>query len=66
MIVDKTQNDKVIGLHYVGTNAGEVIQGFAVAVTGGLTKDIFDETIPIHPTSAEELVLFSRLKTYDQ
>ena len=37
-------------------------QGFAVAVTGGLSKEVFDATIPIHPTSAEELVLFSRKK----
>lgn len=65
MLVDKSQNNKVIGLHYVGTNAGEIMQGYAVAITGGLSKDVFDATIPIHPTSAEELVLFSRLKKFD-
>lgn len=48
--------DKVVGIHMVGTDAPEIVQGFAVAVKFGLTKAQFDETIGIHPTAAEELV----------
>jgi glutathione reductase (NADPH) len=47
---------KVVGLHIVGTDAPEIVQGFAVAVKSGLTKQQFDTTIGIHPTAAEELV----------
>ena len=49
-------NDRVIGLHYVGENAAEIIQGFAVSVSAGLKKRHFDKTVGIHPTSAEEVV----------
>jgi thioredoxin reductase (NADPH) len=49
------QNGKVIGIHFLGPHAGEVIQGFAVAVKAGLTKDVLDMTVGIHPTSAEEV-----------
>lgn len=55
MIVDKA-NDKVVGIHMVGPDAGEMIQGFAVALKAGATKAVFDSTIGIHPTSAEEFV----------
>ena len=55
MIVDK-QTDKVLGIHMVGAEAGEIIQGMAVALKAGATKQAFDETIGIHPTSAEEFV----------
>lgn len=55
LIVDKS-TDKVIGLHIVGEGAGEMLQGFAVAMKAGATKADFDATIGIHPTSAEELV----------
>lgn len=47
---------KVVGLHMVGPDAPEIVQGFAVAVKSGLTKAQFDATIGIHPTAAEELV----------
>lgn len=47
---------QVIGVHVVGPDAPEIVQGFAVAVKSGLTKDRFDGTIGIHPTAAEELV----------
>jgi glutathione reductase (NADPH) len=50
------ETDRVIGLHVVGPEAAEMVQGFAVAVRAGLTKADFDRTIGIHPTSAEELV----------
>ena len=55
MIVDK-KSDEVIGIHMVGADAGEMIQGFAVALKAGATKAVFDSTIGIHPTSAEEFV----------
>ena len=55
LIVDSA-TDRVIGLHIVGEGAGEMLQGFAVAMKAGATKADFDATIGIHPTSAEELV----------
>ena len=47
---------QVVGIHLIGDNADEILQGFAVAVKMGATKRDFDDTIAIHPTSAEELV----------
>ena len=55
LIVEKS-SDKVVGLHMVGPDAGEVVQGFAVAMKAGATKAMFDSTIGIHPTIAEEFV----------
>ena len=55
LIVDK-QSDRVIGAHMVGPDAGEIIQGIAIAIKAGATKAIFDSTIGIHPTLAEEFV----------
>jgi len=55
LIVDR-ESQRVIGIHIVGLDAPEIVQGFAVAVKSGLTKQQFDETIGIHPTAAEELV----------
>ncbi len=55
LIVDKT-DDKVVGAHMVGPDAGEIIQGVAVAIKAGATKRHFDATVGIHPTSAEEFV----------
>lgn len=55
LVVD-TQTDRVLGVHMVGAEAGEIIQGFAVALQCGATKAQFDTTIGIHPTSAEEFV----------
>ena len=55
-LITNALNDKIIGLHYVGENAAEIIQGFSVAVVNGLTKSQLDKTIGIHPTSAEEVV----------
>ena len=48
--------DRVVGLHMVGPDAGEIVQGFAVAMKAGATKAMFDSTIGIHPTAAEEFV----------
>ncbi|HMB16506.1 MAG TPA: FAD-dependent oxidoreductase, partial [Pelovirga sp.] len=55
LIVD-ADSDRVVGAHMVGESAGEIIQGIAVALKAGATKAIFDQTIGIHPTSAEEFV----------
>lgn len=55
LVVDK-KSDRVVGLHMVGADAGEVVQGFAVAMRAGATKALFDSTIGIHPTAAEEFV----------
>jgi len=55
LIVDKA-SDKVVGAHMLGDEAGEIIQGLAVAIKAGATKADFDSTIGIHPTVAEEFV----------
>ena len=47
---------KIVGCHVIGLGADEMIQGFAVAVRMGATKQDFDDTVAVHPTSAEELV----------
>jgi glutathione reductase (NADPH) len=47
---------RIVGCHIVGTGADEMLQGFAVAIRMGATKTDFDDTVAIHPTSAEELV----------
>ncbi len=52
----ETATDRVVGLHMVGPDAGEIVQGFAVAMKAGATKAMFDSTIGIHPTAAEEFV----------
>jgi glutathione reductase (NADPH) len=49
-------DEKIIGIHIIGDNSDEMLQGFAVAVNMGATKADFDSTMAIHPTSAEELV----------
>jgi len=56
---------KVVGLHVVGPDAPEIVQGFAVAVKSGLTKSQFDATIGIHPTAAEELVTLRKPERVD-
>ena len=55
LVVD-ADSGKVLGAHYIGDDAGEIIQGFAVALRMGATKADFDATIGVHPTSAEEFV----------
>ena len=59
-LITNKSNDKVIGLHYLGENAAEIIQGFSVAVVKGLKKSDFDKTIGIHPSSAEEIVTLKK------
>lgn len=55
LVVD-ADTDKVLGCHMVGPDAGEILQGIAVALKAGATKRVFDETLGIHPTAAEEFV----------
>ena len=55
LIVD-TASDRVVGAHMVGPDAGEIMQGVAIAMRAGATKAVFDTTIGIHPTAAEEFV----------
>lgn len=55
LVVDRN-SDRVVGLHIVGPDAGELVQGFAVAMNCGATKADFDRTIGVHPTMAEEVV----------
>jgi len=55
IIVDQ-DSQKVLGVHMVGPDAGEIIQGIGIAVKMGATKQDFDRTIGIHPTAAEEFV----------
>jgi glutathione reductase (NADPH) len=55
-LIVEPESDRVVGIHMVGADAGEIIQGFAVALKGGATKAQFDSTIGIHPTAAEEFV----------
>ncbi|XP_058974970.1 thioredoxin reductase 1, mitochondrial-like isoform X1 [Musca domestica] len=57
-VAERSGDQKVLGLHYLGPVAGEVIQGFAAAVKSGLTMKILLNTVGIHPTTAEE---FTRL-----
>ncbi|WRH75008.1 MAG: glutathione-disulfide reductase [Sphingobium sp.] len=56
MIVDGA-TDKVIGLHLIGPDSAEILQAAAIAVKAGLTKQDFDDTVALHPSMAEELVL---------
>jgi len=55
-LVCVNNNEKVVGCHIMGHGADEMLQGFAVAIKMGATKKQFDDTVAIHPTSAEELV----------
>jgi glutathione reductase (NADPH) len=55
LVVD-ARSERVLGAHMIGPDAGEVIQGIAIAVKLGATKAQFDATVGIHPTAAEEFV----------
>lgn len=55
LVVDR-EDDRVLGCHMVGPEAGEIIQGLAIALKCGATKADFDQTVGIHPTAAEEFV----------
>ena len=55
-LVVEAATDRVVGVHMVGDDAAELIQGLAVAVKAGATKAQFDATVGIHPTAGEEFV----------
>lgn len=63
VITDKNPEQNVLGIHFVGPNAGEVMQGYGVAMKQGLTYKTLVETVGIHPTSAEEIVSLSITKS---
>ncbi len=56
-MVTEAETDRVLGLHIIGPDSGEILQAAAVAVKAGLTKQAFDDTVALHPSMAEELVL---------
>ncbi len=64
LIIDKG-SDRVVGVHMMGPDAGEIIQGIAIALRAGATKATFDSTIGIHPTAAEEFVTMREPWTED-
>lgn len=55
-LIVRRSDDRVVGAHMVGPEAGELIQGVAIAIQAGATKAHFDATIGVHPTLAEEFV----------
>ncbi|MBS7439488.1 glutathione-disulfide reductase [Pseudomonas syringae] len=55
LVVD-AKTDRVLGCHIVGPDAGEIVQSLAIAIKAGATKQVFDDTIGVHPTAAEEFV----------
>ena len=62
LICDKNDNERVVGFHYCGPNAGEVTQGWSLAMKCGATYDDFWNTVGIHPTVAEEFTILSVTK----
>lgn len=64
-LVVHRETDKVVGVHMVGPEAAEIMQGMAIALKAGATKATFDSTVGIHPSSAEEFVTMrSRSRTH--
>jgi glutathione reductase (NADPH) len=55
-LVTEGADERIVGCHLIGDGVDEMLQGFAVAIRMGATKKDFDDTVAIHPTSAEELV----------
>ena len=64
VVVNKAENNKIVGFHFLGPNAGEVTQGFAVAILKGITKDDLDHSVGIHPTMAEVNIVLCRNLLY--
>jgi len=56
-MITEGPTEKVVGLHILGIGADEIIQGFAVAIKLGATRHDFNETVAVHPTASEEVVL---------
>jgi glutathione reductase (NADPH) len=55
LVVD-ARSDRVLGCHMLGPDAPEIVQGLAIAIKSGATKKMFDQTVGIHPSAAEEFV----------
>jgi len=55
-LITAGKDEQIVGCHVIGDGADEMMQGFAVAIHMGATKKDFDDTVAIHPTSAEEFV----------
>ncbi len=55
-LITAGDDERIVGCHVIGDGADEMMQGFAVAIRMGATKKDFDDTVAIHPTSAEEFV----------
>jgi len=66
LVCNKADDLRVVGFHYLGPNAGEVTQGFAVAIKMGATKAHFDDTIGIHPTTSENFTTLTITKSSGQ
>jgi len=62
VIANYLDHGRIVGMHYLGPNAGEVLQGFAAAVRCGITKAELDSVTGIHPVCAEEIVTLRRTK----
>lgn len=58
----RNENEKIVGFHYLGPHAGEVTQGYAVAIAMGATKSDLSLTVGIHPTYAEEVIGLTQVK----
>ena len=65
LIVDRA-SDRVVGAHMMGPDAGEIMQGIAIALRAGATKAVFDTTIGIHPSAAEEFVTMREVWREDE
>ena len=65
IICDKNDDERIVGIHYTGPNAGEVMQGYAVAMKLGVKRKDLERTVGIHPTCAEELVVINKTKDED-
>jgi thioredoxin/glutathione reductase (selenoprotein) len=63
VVVEKSSEERVLGIHFVGPNAGEVMQGYGVSMKSGLSFKSLIDTVGIHPTSAEEIVGLSITKS---
>lgn len=63
VITEKAVPQKVLGIHYLGPQAGEVMQGYGAAIKCGLTFESLIDTVGIHPTSSEEIVTISVTKS---
>lgn len=65
IVCNNKDNDRVVGFHILAPNAGEITQGISVAINAGLTKEMLDNTVGIHPTIAEEYTTVKAIKGKD-